>query len=146
VSLLTASIRLAGAPRALVRPALVAEAVFTEWTDEGKIRYPSFQGLRRDRDPKSGIRERPAETPLPASGSKTTPPGGGTGIVVRGVQISNADRIMFERPPLTKLDLVRYYDRVTSAMLPHVEGRPLTLVRCGRGVPAGCMYMKHSNL
>jgi bifunctional non-homologous end joining protein LigD len=66
--------------------------------------------------------------------------------VVRGVRVSNAGRVMYERPPLTKLDLVRYYDRVTSAMLPHVEGRPLTLVRCGGGVPAGCMYMKHSKV
>lgn len=66
--------------------------------------------------------------------------------MVRGVRISNADRVMYERPPLTKLDLVRYYDRVTSAMLPHVEGRPLTLVRCGHGVPAGCTYMKHSKV
>jgi bifunctional non-homologous end joining protein LigD len=66
--------------------------------------------------------------------------------IVRGVRISNADRVMFERPALTKLDLVRYYDRVTSAMLPHVQGRPLTLVRCGRGVAAGCMYLKHSKV
>jgi bifunctional non-homologous end joining protein LigD len=65
---------------------------------------------------------------------------------VRGIRISNADRVMFERPRLTKLDLVRYYDRVANAMLPHVEGRPLTLVRCGHGVPAGCTYMKHSKV
>jgi bifunctional non-homologous end joining protein LigD len=66
--------------------------------------------------------------------------------VVRGVRISNAGRIMFERPPLTKLDLVEYYDRVAAVMLPHVVGRPLTLVRCGHGVAAGCMYMKHSKV
>jgi bifunctional non-homologous end joining protein LigD len=53
---------------------------------------------------------------------------------------------MFERPPLTKLDLVRYYDRVADVMLPHVVGRPLTLVRCGQGVAAGCLYMKHSKI
>jgi bifunctional non-homologous end joining protein LigD len=70
----------------------------------------------------------------------------GTAIAVRGVRITNADRVMFERPPLTKLDLVRYYDRVADVMLPHVAGRPLTLVRCGHGVAAGCMYMKHSKV
>jgi bifunctional non-homologous end joining protein LigD len=53
---------------------------------------------------------------------------------------------MFQRPRLTKLDLVRYYDRVAAAMLPHVEGRPLTLVRCGQGVAAGCLFMKHSKV
>jgi bifunctional non-homologous end joining protein LigD len=67
-------------------------------------------------------------------------------IFVRGVRISNADRVMFDRPRLTKLDLARYYDRVADAMMPHVDGRPLTLVRCGHGVPAGCIYMKHSKV
>ncbi len=67
-------------------------------------------------------------------------------IFVRGVRISNADRVMFDRPPLTKLDLVRYCDRVADAMMSHVEGRPLTLVRCGHGVSAGCIYMKHSKI
>ena len=43
-----------------VRPSLVGEVVFTEWTDEGKIRHPSFQGLRSDKDPHSVVRERPS--------------------------------------------------------------------------------------
>jgi bifunctional non-homologous end joining protein LigD len=72
--------------------------------------------------------------------------GGGADVVVRGVRVSNAGRVMYERPRLTKLDLVRYYDRVALPMLPHVDGRPLTLVRCGQGVPAGCIYMKHSKV
>jgi bifunctional non-homologous end joining protein LigD len=46
-----------------VRPALVAEVVFTEWTDDGKIRQPSFQGLRADKSPKDVHREEPASTP-----------------------------------------------------------------------------------
>ena len=53
---------------------------------------------------------------------------------------------MFERPPLTKLDVARYYDEVADAMMPHVDGRPLTLVRCGEGVAGGCFYMKHSKV
>jgi bifunctional non-homologous end joining protein LigD len=42
-----------------VRPVLVAEVEFTEWTQEGKIRHPSFQGLRRDKDPRQVRRETP---------------------------------------------------------------------------------------
>ncbi len=53
---------------------------------------------------------------------------------------------MYERPRLTKLDIASYYDRVAAAMMPHVDGRPLTLVRCGEGVKAGCIYMKHSKV
>jgi bifunctional non-homologous end joining protein LigD len=66
--------------------------------------------------------------------------------LVRGVGISNADRLMYDRPHLTKLDVVHYYDRIAPAMLPHVVGRPLTLVRCGGGISGECIYMKHSRL
>ena len=140
-----------------VRPALVCDVVFTEWTDEGKIRHPSFQGLRRDKAPASVIRERAAAA-SPAAAPRATAsrparrsasasaPAPADGAVVRGIRISHPDRLMFERPRMTKLDLVRYYDRVASAMMPHVGGRPLTLVRCGSGVAAGCMYMKHSKV
>jgi len=67
-------------------------------------------------------------------------------MTVRGIRISNPDRIMYEAPRLTKLDVARYYDTVAPAMMPHVEGRPLTLVRCGTGLSGDCTYMKHSKL
>lgn len=65
---------------------------------------------------------------------------------VRGIRITNAGRVMYRDPPLTKVDIARYYDRVIPAMMPHVEGRPLTLVRCGDGLAGGCFYMKHTKL
>jgi bifunctional non-homologous end joining protein LigD len=65
---------------------------------------------------------------------------------MRGVSISNPDRVMYDRPRLTKLDVVRYYDRIAPSMMPHVEGRPLTLVRCGEGLRGDCIYMKHSKV
>jgi bifunctional non-homologous end joining protein LigD len=65
---------------------------------------------------------------------------------VRDVSITHPDRVMYEEPRLTKLDVARYYDEIAPAMMPHVEGRPLTLVRCGEGVRRGCIYMKHSKV
>jgi len=53
---------------------------------------------------------------------------------------------MNDAPTLTKLDLARYYDTIAPAMMPHVEGRSLTLVRCGAGIPGYCIFMKHSKL
>jgi bifunctional non-homologous end joining protein LigD len=89
----------------------------------------------------SGIDKHPhvARTPKKAS----LPP---TGAAVRDIRISHADRVMYDDPLITKLDVARYYDRITAAMLPHVDGRPLTLVRCGEGLAGGCFYMKHSKL
>jgi bifunctional non-homologous end joining protein LigD len=139
-----------------VRPELVAEATFTEWTDEGKIRHPSFQGLREDKSPADVVREVPAggrisifdfenrdPTPTARHGrveNRDPTPS------VRGVRISNPNRIMYPTPTITKLDVVNYYDAIADAMLPHVEGRPLTLVRCGTGIDGDCIFMKHSKL
>lgn len=53
---------------------------------------------------------------------------------------------MYPKPRLTKVDVARYYDTIAPAMMPHVEGRPLTLVRCGAGISGDCIYMKHSKL
>src|SRR5688572_7093956 len=62
---------------------------------------------------------------------------------VRGIRISNPDRVVYPDLGRTKLDLVRYYDAVTERMLPHVENRPLTLVHCPAGLQAPCNYMRH---
>jgi bifunctional non-homologous end joining protein LigD len=40
-----------------VKPSLVAQVQFTEWTDDGILRHPSFQGLREDKDPRDIVRE-----------------------------------------------------------------------------------------
>jgi bifunctional non-homologous end joining protein LigD len=64
-------------------------------------------------------------------------------VQVRGIRISNPDRVVYPDLGRTKLDLVRYYDAVTERMLPHVENRPLTLVHCPDGLRAPCNYMRH---
>ena len=71
--------------------------------------------------------------------------------VVAGVGISHADRLLFPVARATKFDLASYYDAVAEWMLPDLKDRPLTLVHCPNGVPAGgvrkgvdCMFMKHA--
>jgi bifunctional non-homologous end joining protein LigD len=129
-----------------VKPTLVSEVVFTEWTDEGKIRHPSFQGLREDKAARSVVRESAAPAARGARGSRGAQGAQGASDVVRGVRVSSGDRVMYPEPRLAKLDVVRYYDRVAEAMMPHVEGRPLTLVRCGAGIEGDCIFMKHSKV
>ena len=68
---------------------------------------------------------------------------GKAGAVVMGERISNPDRVVYPAVPLTKLDVARYYEAVAEAMLPHVKGRPLSLVRCPEGLAGQCFYMKH---
>ena len=57
-----------------VRPVLVCEVAFTEWTGDGKIRHPSFQGLREDKRAEEVVRERPAATATAAPGPSAVHP------------------------------------------------------------------------
>jgi len=73
--------------------------------------------------------------------------------VVAGVGISHPDRTLFPGVPASKLDLARYYERVSQWMLRDLIDRPLTLVHCPKGVPPGgaqkgvdCRFMKHAKL
>ncbi|HEU5254739.1 MAG TPA: DNA ligase D, partial [Vicinamibacterales bacterium] len=116
-----------------VKPELVCEVEFTEWTSDGKIRHPSFQGLRSDKNPKEIIREQPA-------------PRRNVATVVANVAISHPDRVLYPDRKLTKLDIARYYESIAKWIVPHVAGRPLTLVRCPEGIAGDCFFMKHSKV
>ena len=70
----------------------------------------------------------------------------GVSPTVAGISISNPDRLIYPDLGATKLDVARYFERVGEWMVPHVEGRPLTLVRCPDGVRGDCVYMKHSKV
>jgi bifunctional non-homologous end joining protein LigD len=65
---------------------------------------------------------------------------------VAGVRITHPDRVLYEEPRLTKIDLARYYERIAASIVPHVAGRPLTLLRCPDGAGGDCFYMKHSKV
>jgi bifunctional non-homologous end joining protein LigD len=132
-----------------VAPELVAEVAFTEWTGEGKIRHPSFQGLREDKRPSEIVREQGADPPPEPKrrGGNPSPRTGRPGRMdVAGISLSHPERVLYPDPGLTKLDIARYYEAIADWIVPHVSGRPLTLVRCPEGVGTSCFYMKHSQL
>lgn len=135
-----------------VKPRLVAEVVFTEWTGDGKIRHPSFQGLRLDKPARAVRREQAADPPpavprrLDRTRRRAAEPASPAASAVAGVTITHPDRVLYPDVKLTKLDVARYYERIGDWILPHVQGRPLTLVRCPEGLSAPCFYMKHSKV
>jgi bifunctional non-homologous end joining protein LigD len=124
-----------------VEPKLVAEVQFAEWTEEHLLRHASFQGLK-DVPPKTIQREPPVsdeqpdkpEEPMAINDSK---------LVIEGVKISSPDKVIFENPPITKENVVRYYATVAERMLPYVRRRVLSIVRCPKGVSEACFYKKH---
>jgi bifunctional non-homologous end joining protein LigD len=134
-----------------VRPDLVCEVRFTEWTGDGSIRHPSFQGLRADKRPVDVVRE--DQVPLAARPGRTSaarasaPPSRRAAIkpdAIAGVTISHPDRLVYPDLGLTKADVARYYEAVGDWIVPHLRDRALTLVRCPEGLDGDCFFMKHS--
>ena len=62
---------------------------------------------------------------------------------IAGIRFTHPDRVLYPDQGITKVALARYYERVADWMLPHVEGRPLTLVRCPSGHKKQCFYQRH---
>jgi bifunctional non-homologous end joining protein LigD len=137
-----------------VRPVLVAEVQFGEMTEDGKVRHASFQGLRADKTAKEVVAEKPVEVvaeEVPATrvrAAARTGSSDGSRVEVAGISLSNPDRMMYPDLEVTKLGLARFYENIAEWIVPHVKGRPLTLVRCPKGMvdPDGCQYMKHSGV
>ena len=153
-----------GAPRLRdahwVKPRLVAQVRFTEWTHDGKLRHPSFQGLRPDKTPMETVRERPAATPKPPakgrarsrSSSKsaaaaktvttaksptapTAPAAAMTGRAqVAEVQLTNPTRLLYPKDGITKQDVATYYDAVSGPLLAAIRDRPLAVIHWNQGI------------
>jgi len=123
-----------------VKPVLVGEVVFTEWTRDGMLRHPAFAGLREDKPAAQVVRERPrAPRPVPRIA------GGSDGAVaVAGVRLTHPDRVLYRAQAITKLRLARYYEAVADWIVPHVADRPLALLRCPEGAGKQCFYQKHA--
>ena len=126
-----------------VRPELVAEVEFTQWTNGGRLRHPSFIGLREDKPAAQVVREEPssANPPPPESPHRTEAPEGIKTAPPKG--LTHPDRIMYPVAQLTKADLAVYWEHVSSTALPFLHGRPLMLLRCPQGHEKFCFYQKH---
>ena len=136
-----------------VRPELVCEVAFGEWTRDGRIRHSVFHGLRDDKPAQAITREasrhaapvdRPAKAARrkQASGTagKDAPSRPGKAAAAAGVElpatlrVSNPERVIDAASGTTKLDLVRYYALVAPLMMEHLRDRPVALVRAPTGI------------
>jgi bifunctional non-homologous end joining protein LigD len=120
-----------------VKPRLLAQVQFAEWTPDGHLRHPSFKGLREDKPASHVVREEPKPGPAPAPRRKDLD-------TVGGVRMTHPERVLYPASGLTKRQLAEYYLGIADRILPHLEGRPTSLVRCPEGVDKECFYQKHS--
>jgi bifunctional non-homologous end joining protein LigD len=112
-----------------VKPHLVVEVEFSEWTAEGLLRHPSFKGMRMDKSPKKIIKETPKTKKKALNHSE--------------IKLTNPNRVLYPEQNITKLELFEYYKTIKKWILPYITNRPLTLVRCPSGNHKDCFFQKH---
>jgi bifunctional non-homologous end joining protein LigD len=123
-----------------VRPELVAEVSYAELTPDGSLRHASFQGMRPDKKASQVVLETPVET----EGHGLDPAIGVEVASALGIKLSHPDKIMYPGTGITKAHLVAYYAAVADKMLPHLKGRPLSLVRDTDNDLAKTFFQKHA--
>ena len=133
-----------------VKPKLVAEVSFAEWTNDGKVRHAVFHGLRADKPATAITRESAADAPDTAARARDGTPAPGKREAadpaeIGGVRITHPDRIIDPSTGLTKLDLVNYYAQVAERILPHLVRRPVSLLRAPAGIQHQLFVQKHGD-
>jgi bifunctional non-homologous end joining protein LigD len=153
-----------GLPRGAhwVKPELVCEVSFGEWTRDGKVRHSVFHGLRSDK-PAAAIGKEPVlhDPPAdqPGKAAKTAKPQARAGaapakaaastspaaaVPLPGtLRVSNPDRVIDPQSGTTKIGLVRYYALVGPLMMEHLKGRPIAMVRAPDGIEGQLFFQKH---
>jgi bifunctional non-homologous end joining protein LigD len=122
-----------------IRPKLLCEVAFTEWTGDGRIRHPSFQGMREDKAAAEVKMEKPA-TKLAAVGA---PRRASATLVLNGISITHPDRVISDTGHVTKGELATYHAAVAPFMLAHIAGHPLSLLRCPSGIYGQCFFQRN---
>jgi bifunctional non-homologous end joining protein LigD len=111
------------APVHWVKPELVCEVKFQEWTADGRLRQPVFLGLRADKEPREVTREAP-------EGSAP-------------FRITHPEKVLWPEAGFTKGDLERYYETVAPLLLPYLRDRPESLHRFPGGIAAPGFYQRN---
>ena len=147
-----------------VRPSIVVEVKFNEWTADGKLRQPVFLGIRDDKDPGEVVHE-PSAIARNSNGTRPRATGrrsstmrvverlreieadGGSGMLElprETLAVSNLDKIFFPATKQTKGDLMRYYAEIAPCILPAIADRPLVMKRFPNGVRGKAFYQQRA--
>ncbi len=121
-------------------PRLIAQIAYTEKTRDGRLRHPSFQGLREDKKAAEvhSVATDDEEAGMAKASAKGNEP------VFDGIRISNPDKIYYPQSGLTKLDIARYYESIAPLILDYVAKRPISLVRCPDGIDGQHFFQRHA--
>jgi bifunctional non-homologous end joining protein LigD len=133
-----------------LKPVLVAEIEYAGFTGDGVLRQAAFKALREDKPADEVQAEAPAPlgttTPLDRASTKTAP--AKTSNQVMGVVITHPDKALWPDggggKPVTKLELTEYFEAVADWMLPHLKGRPCSIIRAPDGIDGERFFQRHA--
>nr|WP_314442514.1 DNA ligase D [uncultured Sphingomonas sp.] len=120
-----------------IKPSLVAEIAFTEFTSEGVLRHPSFLGLREDKKAAQVVLEKSVAAPTrKGAGALRT-------AADFALRLTSPEKVIFPEDGLTKGELADYYAAVADLLMVDLANRPMTLIRCPSGRAKKCFFQKH---
>jgi bifunctional non-homologous end joining protein LigD len=128
-----------------IKPQLVAEVEFVEWTDKNLMRHPVFIGLRTDKDVLDVKIEKPAKLKIANGLNFDEKSNGLRGNMLKeknSVILTNPDKIFWPEEKYTKKDLFQYYKNISEYILPYILNKPHSLNRCPDGIEGECFYQK----
>ncbi|RDC57895.1 DNA ligase D [Pedobacter chinensis] len=148
-----------------LKPELVCEVAFTEVTDDGVFRHPSFQGMREDKAAKDVVREKEASTEKIIDSQEEEenkhaqaikPPKGKEPKTllnpkdetqvrkIKGheLKFTNLSKVYWPEDKVTKRDMFNYYYQVADYILPYLKDRPQSLNRFPGGIHGNSFYQK----
>lgn len=117
-----------------LKPKLVAEIKFSEWTDDNLLRQASYKGLRTDKN-SGDVKIEKDDLKLASNLANTK----------LDIEITHPDKLLYDQSEITKGDVAEYYKQISKAMIPYLKNRILSVVRCPRGISEPCFFMKHPN-
>jgi bifunctional non-homologous end joining protein LigD len=131
-----------------VKPQLVVEVEFAEWTRGGLVRQAAFVGLREDKPADAIVREKPAGARQVAAQIAAKTPtrksSRSSGVSIAGIAISHADRVIDTHSGATKQTLAQFYQDIARLLLPQLDGRPVSIVRAPDGIDGERFFQKHA--
>jgi bifunctional non-homologous end joining protein LigD len=143
-----------------VRPELVCEVKFSNWTQDDRLRAPVFLGLRTDVNPEDCVREaagEPAEEAEEEVEVKAVPKSRKASVLLSGkadearltvdgheLKFTHVNKVLFPSDGYTKRDLLNYYNGVSDLLLPYLKDRPLSLKRYPNGIEEDYFFQKDS--
>lgn len=146
-----------------LKPALVCEVAFTEVTEDGVFRHPSFKGMREDKKASEILREisKPTEdlvkeeTKEPHADAVKPPKRNGAKTLlnpkdetqvrkIKGheLKFTNLSKIYWPEDKITKRDMFNYYYQIADYILPYLKDRPQSLNRFPGGIHGQSFYQK----